>query len=222
MRMIAEIIQAIAQLNVLKEERRWDEAGESLDDELERLFRTNAKKILGLSDTELFALVIQGESTLAVREKTLVLSTFLSEAGEIAAAQHQPDESREYYLKALHLLLDVLGRGEVFEYPAFVPKVETLVSALQEHPLPFATRALLMQHYERTGELAKAEDMLYSILDDNPHNQTVYDFGIAFYQRALQQSDTALAEADLPRGEVEDGLREIQQRKKQSAAMQAP
>jgi hypothetical protein len=109
-----------------------------------------------------------------------------------------------------------LARGEVFECPEFVPKVETLKEALQGSRLPLRTHAMLMQHYERTGEFAKAEDALFAMLDTGPSNDAIMDFGIAFYQRLLTQSDAALNEANLPRAEVEEGLKELQHRRKRS------
>ena len=76
------------------------------------------------------------------------------------------------------------------------------------------TQAELMQHYERVGEFAQAEDALFAMLDAEPDNAAIAEFGIAFYQRLLVQSDTALGEANLPRAEVEEGLKELQSRRK--------
>src|SRR4029077_11700391 len=115
------------------------------------------------------------------------------------AAQGRVEESRVCYLKALHLLLDVLARGEVFECPEFVPKVEMLESALKGSQLSVPTHALLMQQHERTGEFAKAEDELFAMLDAEPDNERIVEFGVAFYQRMLAQSNTALIAANLPR-----------------------
>lgn len=69
-----------------------------------------------------------------------------------------------------------------------------------------------MQHYERTGEFAKAEDALYALLESDPENPAVVEFGRAFYQRILAKTDRALVEGNLPRSEVEDGLRNLGQR----------
>src|SRR5206468_3589032 len=85
----------------------------------------------------------------------------------------------------------------VFEFPEFVPKVELLVAALGGADLPVRTHALLMQHYERTGAFAKAEDALFAMLDAEPDNAALVEFGLAFYQRVLAQSDTALSAATL-------------------------
>jgi uncharacterized protein YuzB (UPF0349 family) len=71
-----------------------------------------------------------------------------------------------------------------------------------------------MQHHERIGEFAKAEDGLFAMLDAEPDNERLVEFGCAFYRRLLAQSDTKLNEANLPRGEVEEGLKEIEARKK--------
>src|SRR6266516_846120 len=124
-----------------------------------------------------------------------MLTTLLTKADDVAAGQGRPEQSRECYLKALHLLLDTLGRGEVSECPEFVPKVEGLVIALAA-PLPPRTHALLMQHYERTGEFAKAEDALFALLEAGPDNDAIVEFGIAFYERLLRQSDRSLKEAN--------------------------
>ena len=87
-----------------------------------------------------------------------------------------------------------------------------LVAALRSTPLPVRTHAMLMQHYERTGEFAKAEDALFAMLDAEPDNHAIAEFGITFYQRLLAQSDVTLNAAGLPRAEVEDGLKQLQSR----------
>jgi len=216
LRMIEECIRALARINSLKQGQHWNEASEELDAEFKKLFGDGAQAVARLSETELLARLMQDGPTHTLREKTLILTTLLKEAGDVAAAEDRTEESRECYLKALHLLLDTLARGEVFECPEFVPKVETLKEALQGSRLPLRTHALLMQHYERTGEYAKAEDALFAMLDTEPSNDAIVDFGIAFYQRLLTQSDAALNEANLPRAEVEEGLKELQHRRKRS------
>ena len=216
LRMIEEFAQALARINSFKRDGRWSEASEILDTEFKRLIGEGAQAVARLSETELLARLLQNEPTHVLRDKTLILTALLSEAGDVAAAQGRTEESRACYLKALHLLLDVLARGEVFECPEFVPRVEVLESALKGAQLPVPTHALLMQHHERTGEFAKAEDALFAMLDAEPDNDAIVEFGVAFYQRMLTQSDTALTAANLPRAEVEEGLKELESRRNRS------
>jgi len=214
LRMIEEFIQALARINSLKKAQRWDEASEALDAAFQRLVGEGAEAVTRLSETELLAKLFGGEPTQVVRQKTLMLAALLRQAGDVANAQDRTEQARACYLKALHLLLDTLARAEVFEFPEFVPKIEALLSSLRGAPLPMTTQAELMQHYERVGEFAQAEDALFAMLDAEPDNAAIAEFGIAFYQRLLVQSDTALGEANLPRAEVEEGLKELQSRRK--------
>jgi tetratricopeptide (TPR) repeat protein len=211
--MIEEFIRALARINTLKQSQRWQEAGRALDDEFQRLVGAGPQVVAQLSETELLAKLVQGEPTQFVHDKAFLLTALLKEAGDLATTQERADEARECYLKGLHLLLDTLARGEAGECPEFVPKVEVFVTALEDSPLPLRTLALLMQHYEHTGQFARAEDALHAMLDQDPGNSGIAEFGIAFYERLGSQSDSALAAGNLPRIELEAGLMEIRDRK---------
>ena len=216
LRMIEEFLQALSRMRTLKQGQRWAEAGDELDTEFKKLLGDDVPSVARLSETDLLARLMQDGPTHLVRDKTLMLATLLTEAGDVAAAENREVEGRECYLKALHLLLDVLSRDEVFECPGFAPKVEMLVASLQSTPLPIRTQAMLMQHYERTGEFAKAENALFAMHETEPDNHAVMEFGIAFYQRLLAHSDATLDAARLPRAEVEDGLKHLQSRRDES------
>lgn len=213
LRMIEEFFQALSRIRALKKDQKWSEGALALEEQFRKLLGMDARILRDLSETELLARLIQTDPSLPVREKTLLLSSFLKEAGDLAIAQDPPGQGRAYYLKGLHLLLETLGRGEVFECPEFVPKIEQFVACLGEAPLPLPTLALLMQHYERTGQFGKAEDALYAMLDAAPDVPGLVDFGIAFYQRLSGKSDTSLEEGNLPRAELQSGLAKLRQSK---------
>ncbi len=213
LRMIEEFFQALARINALKRGQLWQEAAERVDEEFNRLIRTRAPEVAQLSETQLLARLTDSESTQAVRHKTLMLTALLKEAGDVAAAQNLTEESRACYLKGLHLLLETLARGEVAELPEFVPTIEVFVAALRDSGLPARTQVLLMRHYEQTGEFAKAEDALFSMLEGEPQNTAIVDFGIAFYERLQGHSDAALTAGNLPRTELVAGLAELRRRK---------
>jgi hypothetical protein len=167
-----------------------------------------------LSDMDLLARLVEGVPTLVVRDKTLMLTALLKEAGDVATAQGRAAEGRAYRLKGLELLLTTLARDEPHECPAFVPKVEAFVAALQDSALPVRTLVLLMHHYESVGEFGKAEDMLFAMIESKPADPSVLEFGLAFYERLLGQSEAALNAGNLPRVEVEAGMAELHERGK--------
>ncbi len=105
------------------------------------------------------------------------------------------------------------ARGELSDWPEFVPKIEIFVKALADAPMPLATQAMLMQHYDRQGEFGKAEDMLFSMMEDVPDNPGLLELGTSFYRRLLAKSDDALIAGNLPRAELETGLSQLTARK---------
>ena len=212
LRMIEEFVQFLARVSALKQGQHWQQAAGSVAEECKRLVGADPQAVTRLSETELLAKLIQGGPTQAVHDKTLMLAALLKEAGDAALAQGRQEESRACYLKGLHLLLGALARGEIFDCPHFVPKIEAFMTALADSPLPLSTLALLMQHYERTGEFGKAEDALFTMLERERDNPALLEFGISFYQRLQGRSDNSLEEGNLPRPELEAGLGELRGR----------
>jgi hypothetical protein len=213
LRMIEEFMQVLSRIASLKRGQLWREADGVLDAEFQRLVSAGAQAVSQMSETELLAKLIQGEPTQVVHHKTLLLTTLLKEAGDLALAQNRMAEGRTCYLKALNLLLETLARAEALALPDFVPKAEVFVQALQNSPLPLDTQARLMQHHERLGEFGKAEDALFAMLEAEPNEPRLLDFGITFYQRLKSQSDTSLSAGNLPRAELNAGLAELERRR---------
>jgi hypothetical protein len=210
--MIEEFVQALTQIRALRQRQRWEEARQAVDAQCEKLAAADARNLARLSETELLARLAQDQPTSAVRARLFLVISLLQEAGDIAAAEGRMEEAREIYLKALHLLLDVSAQDDPGGHPAFVPRVEALVHGLADAPMPVRTQVLLMRHYESTGQLAKAEDTLFSVLDATTNDAAGIEFGTAFYQRILRQNDAMLMAGNLPRAEAEEGLRELQRR----------
>jgi Family of unknown function (DUF6483) len=215
LRMIQEFFTVLSRIRALKNDERWNEASALADEQFQRLLGSGAEAILGLSDTELLARVIQTEPAQATRERTLMLISLLKEAGDAAAGAGK--ESVPYHLKALHLLLETLTREEPSDWPEFVPRVEEMVGALGATSLPLETQARLMQHFERSGQFAKAEDRLFEMLQAEPEHPGLVEFGLAFYERMERQSDDRLLTGNLPRTELEAGRTELKRRQTTAA-----
>jgi hypothetical protein len=218
LRMLAEFFEVLSRIRALKKGQKWEEASLAGDQEFQRLISGGAQLALKLSETELLARLINGEPTLAVRDKTLMLTSLLKEEGDIAAGQGRHLDSKACYLKGLHLLLGVLVNENIDELPEFVPRIDAFLIALANSPLPMGTYAMLMRHYELAGEFGKAEDALFSMVEEEPDNLGLLDFGIGFYQRLQAKSDDALLTGNLPRVELKASLEQLLARKKTELA----
>ena len=213
--MIEQFAQALARLKHLKRHREFPEAAKALEDASQTFFELDAASVFALSEDQLMARLISGESTHLIREKALMLVTLLHEAAELHRAQDQIEQGRACLLKALNLLLEVMLRDNPGTgLPDFVPSIQGLAQQLEGSALPVRTNAALMQHFEQTGSFAKAEDQLFELIASESNNSAVLDLGIGFYERLLRESDPALQRGNLPRTEVEAGLAELQERRR--------
>jgi hypothetical protein len=212
LRMIAEFLEVLSRLRSLKQEQLWREAQSTVEEQCRRLVGSDVLEVARSSETDLLARLIQGEPTQVVRDKVLMLTRLLKEAGDIAVGEGRAEDSRALYLKGLHLLLYAFSQGDAIDWPDFVPRVEMFVAALGDGTLPLATQAGLMQHYERTGQFGRAEDAFFRMLESEPDRPGLAEFGIAFFERIRGQSDAALAEGNLPRAELETALEELRGR----------
>jgi hypothetical protein len=212
LRMIDEFFRLLARVKTQKEQGEWREAEGTLEEEARRLTGADLEALSSLSDTEILARLLRTGEIHSQREKAFMLARVLIEAAEVAEADSKgAEQAQTFRLKALHLLLQTALRSEGAEWPQFVPPIDVLAETLKE-ALPVQTNALLMQHFERSGQFAKAEDSFYAALEQFPESPGLRQLGISFYQRLLAISDVALETGNLPRAEVEAGLDQLRQR----------
>ena len=111
--MIEEFIQSVAQIGTLKENENWEEAGLTLEEQFQRLVRTDATTARILSETELVSRLMEGSSTHLTRHKTFMLATLFKQAGDVAFGRGRQVAARAFYLKGLHLILLTLREKEI-------------------------------------------------------------------------------------------------------------
>ena len=213
LRQLEQFAAMLAKITGLARDGHWQEASVMTAKEFEKLTGVEMRALLQLSESALLARLIESEPAIAVESKIFMLATLLKTEGDLLAGQGRVDESREFYLKGLHLLLETFGQTHNAIRPDFVPTVEIFLSGLREARLPAITNGMLMQHYERLGKFGKAEDALFELLDAAPARPELLEFGRLFYARLLNLSDDALSMGNLPRAEVQAGLTELDQRK---------
>jgi hypothetical protein len=215
LRQIEEFASVVAQIIGFAKNRQWDQASSEITRSTQQLTGSGMPELLQLSETELLARLIQNEPDVAVESKTFMTATLLKAQGDLLAGQDRPEEGRAYYLKGLHLLLETFGRSQPVVRPDFVPTIEIFLAALADRPLPTATNAMLMQHYERLGDFARAEDALFEILDAELSKVELLEFGRRFFERLLRHDDATLNSGNLPRAEILSALAELDERKPQ-------
>jgi tetratricopeptide (TPR) repeat protein len=213
LRQLEQFAVVLAKLAGLGKAGKWDEASSVTGSQFRAVAGAGADELLKMSDTDLIARMAEGDTTYGVQEKISMLARLFKERGDILRAQGKIEESDACYLKGLHLVLDAIADDPTSPRPDFVPSVESFVIALHDSPLSLETNVMLMRHYEQLQDYARAEDSLFNMLDAEPGNPGLVDFGIGFYERLLRLDDEALELGNLPRAEVNAGLGELKGRR---------
>ena len=143
-------------------------------------------------------------------ELCFFVATLLKTEGDIFANLDKQDDSYYRHLKALNLFLELFLHGKSIDELDLFPNIDDLVQKLEEYELPLQTSQKLFRYYEKAGRYAKAEDVLFEVLEGDAPTRDMVTEGIAFYQRLLAKSDDELLLGNLLRNELAEGLRQVE------------
>jgi tetratricopeptide (TPR) repeat protein len=206
MRLIEQLGSVLVKLLRLKESGEYQEALQTINRTYQQFFGLSADLIGSVPDDYLLDTLKTGE--VLDGDKCIIIALLLKEEGDVYEALKNHDESYHRYLKSLRLFLEVVISNAPMSLPEHLAQVETVIHNLEPYDLPPAVKTRLWQYYEKTGNYAKAEDVLFRLLDAQPRGKISQE-GIAFYKRLLAKSDAELQAGGLPRDEVEEGLQEL-------------
>ena len=114
-----------------------------------------------------------------------------------------------YYIKAMRAYFFVYKDDEAL-MDKYIEGVREVVNYISEYELSLDENIILLKGYEMLGEYDKAEDILFSILKKSDGAREIIKEGNDFYNRLKEKEDVLLEKGNLPREEVEDGLKQIE------------
>ena len=144
-------------------------------------------------------------------EKCLWIAALLKVEADIYADQGNDNESYHRYLKSLYLFLEVPPDENPISDLDIPAQIDEILGKLEEYELPLKMKSKLFSYYDNTGSYAKAEDILFEIIEADSSDHKIVEQGIAFYTRLKGKSDAELLSGNLSREEVEEGLAQLKQ-----------
>lgn len=211
LRLVEQLAKTLGAVLTLKRAKRFEEAGRVIAEAAKNFVGLQIETLLALPVDQIVALFNPSGSLDAGR--CLVVAELLYEAGEVGSLKGDEETAYHCRVRSLGLLLEVSGRESLDRIPdsqRYLSKIETLTDALSTHGQIFDIQKRLVGHYERQGDFANAEDVLFELIDAGHHE--VIAPGIGLYRRLLTKSDEELERGKLPREEVEDGLAQLKAR----------
>lgn len=147
--------------------------------------------------------------------RLITTAEMLGLEAEICEASGESDMAMDWRLRALTLYL---AGHELLLHESLGParlRLETLLEQVldrvDESDLPAPTRIGLFAYMASTGRLAKAEDLLFQLLQDEVGGLDLLASAISIYRSWLELPDHLLESGGLPRDEVQEGLEELEQ-----------
>jgi len=204
LRLIRMATAAIARAMGYKTAGEYRMAIEVLDQMLEDVLGMSAILVHSMEDDSLLdALSTQdGLDT----DRLYIVADLLKAQGDIYAEQHDDEDARQRYLRALVLYLE----GVLAESPEIgggpVRKIEDLLELVPEADLDPETRFSLFMYLEGSGAYRRAETTLNGLLAQTGLIDELRPEFVAFYERMLLKSDADLVEAGMTRERIERKL----------------
>lgn len=209
MSQIEFMVSVMQQVSGLAREKRYQAAVSLIDESLDKLFGLNGTLITHLFGREPLGELTFGEDADLSQAKLIAAAALLKEAGEIQAEQGAEHESFQSYMTALELLLTALLSHDNSPLPEYAPKVEEMTEVLADWHLPAHLNKLLLRYYHKQGQLDKAENLLFEMVEEEPDDDAILKLGITFYTLILEKNDVYLELGNLPREEAEASLAEL-------------
>lgn len=220
LRMIEEMSRVIARIIYQREIKDYQAAHDLIDEQLRQTLGMGSGFLHSLPEETLLSMLTT-LGTLNI-EKCWLIAMLLKTEGDLYADELDENKSYYSYLKACNLFLEALYNQNRHRDIEKIAEIEELLQKLEDYELPPRTMLLLFWYFEYTKRYAKAEDMLFSLLEFEPEEETeeseelesldeIYARGEAFYMRLLNKKDAELAGGDFSRAEIKDGLAHLRQ-----------
>jgi hypothetical protein len=207
MRMIDLLSKVMARAFFLRKTLELPKAADELAAAARNLLGLDRELIRMMSDTQLIELLSTDESLSA--SKCYVLGMLLKEDADLSLAQGNRQEATALQIKSLNLLITAFLESGNDVVPSHRTSLDEVLVSLSDVQLPPHISEKIVEYCELTGRYDKAEDMLFTLIEDDPR---YIPKGLEFYQRLLTKSSDELSRGNLPRSEVEEALQELKQR----------
>ena len=202
MKIIQQFTNAIARIMGLKAENKIEESQVVLTDTLKDFTGLNTEILEALP----YEILLQRVSRQTNSEKSLILAELLYQQADIYELKGELSRARNLYLKNANIMINVLLKGDNSVLEQNQDKVNELIEKIGRLNVSRESLLLLFHYYELTKDYAKAEDVLFELIDKSEANKDLVAKGIAFYERLLNKDQADLQKGNLPMDEVLEGL----------------
>ena len=205
--MIEQLARALAKVLLQKDAGEYHEAISEIHKAGKLFLGLGPEAMEVLTDRELLRLWSVGGDLDA--EKCALAAQIFRTEGEVYEHQGNLERASKSYEKSLGLLTHTITFLREKIPSELVASLEFLAGHLDVGSLPMELQQRLFASYSTLGKFAKAEDLLFEIVERDP---SFIPEGMRFYEGLLKRNDDELVKGNLPRDEVAESLSELKQK----------
>ena len=213
LRIAEEVGRALAQVLYNRQIKDYAAAHKLIDEQCKQAFGMGIGFMRSVPEETLLSMFTSFDTL--DTEKCWLLAILLKAESDIYQDQGNTSESYYSYIRSLNLILEVLLLDTTNSGKDVVPQLDDLLSSLSDYELPTSTKLLLFQYFDHTNQYARAEDLLFEMLEAGDDGREILARGISFYQRLARKSDTELRAGNFSREEVDEGLARLERLRSQ-------
>lgn len=208
MRLIEQFFEVVRLLLKSRSERRWDLAERHIDYASRLLTGTDFWALTTMSVGDVLRM-LQGAGGFEATRCTLV-AELITEAGAVEIERDRTTRARHLFERADELYAASIPRPDEEVEPHHKDALVRVGRRLQELAPTVEGTERLFRLYERFGDFARAEDELFHLVEAGW--EPALEEGRAFYDRLERARDDQLVRGGLPRDELADGRRALEER----------
>jgi tetratricopeptide (TPR) repeat protein len=204
LRMIEQLSRFLQRALMMKDAKEYHESVAEIKKAGKMFLGLNPEAMDGLSDRDLVRLWSVGNDLDA--EKCALAAQIFRAEGEIYEDQGNEEKAVGSYVKSLSLLVETINFLKEKIPVELIASVEFLTHHIDVSTLPLALQQKVFRAYATVGRFAKAEDLLFDVIDQDA---SFVNEGKRFYEQLLRHTDEELERGNLPRAEILESLAQL-------------
>lgn len=194
----------------LLSENKVSDAYDVVNEGYKELFRLNSKSFNTLSDDNLVELLkVNG---IVETFRFIIAGRLMQLEGNLLSLQGYYTAATHILKKSLRIYLEGYLRDSDEDMANYYPNIIEIYNALSDDSITNNTLLKMAQYYELTRDFAEAENLYYELLVKSGYESSYIETVVDFYKRLLLLDDNSLICGNLPRNEVDEGLKLLLQK----------
>ena len=208
LRIAQELGSALAQVLYNRQIKDYTAAHKLIDEQSKQLFSMGIGFMRSVPEETLLSMLTSFDTL--DTEKCWLLAILLKAEGDIYEDQDNASEGYYSYIRSLNLFLEVLLLGTTATDRNIVLDIDDLLTKLSDYDLPVRTKLLLFRYFDHIHQYARAEGLLFEMLEASGSDEEILMYGTSFYHQLLKQSDASLSVDNFSRGRAKEGLSHLE------------